>query len=234
MKTLVRILAIAVVATAFLAINQRRQISAARSEVARLEPSAAVQSPKPSLATTRSATTAGEIARLRIENRDIHKLRGQISPAREKRKAIERMQTENAQMREKIDKLKANPNATIVQPFPLSNKGQATPETAIETMFWSMYQGDIETLSRVMPMMQELETIPPEERTNKVTLLRAMAGTIGKLEILERKFDSPDVAHLSARITPREGLGRGSPFGGEEKTFVLLRTNDLWQIIRER
>src|SRR5688500_95444 len=132
MKTLVRILAIAVVATAFLAINQRRQISAARSEVARLDPIAAVQSPKPSVATTGTTATAEDIARLRAENRDIHKLRGQISPAREMRKAIERMLTENAQFRKKIDQLKANPNAAAAQPFPLSDKGQATPEAALE------------------------------------------------------------------------------------------------------
>jgi hypothetical protein len=235
MNILIRCLTLVVAAAAFLAVTQRRQINAARAEFARLEASATVQSTKLSAEPSISAVTAEDISRLRAENRDIHKLRGQISQAREKRRAVERMEAENTQLREKIDQLKANPSAALTQPFPLSNKGQATPDAALETTFWSMYQGDIEGLSQVMPMMtQEFERMPPEERTNNITLLRAMAATIGQLEIVDRKFPSSDEAHLNVRIGPREGMSLGPVLGRDQKTFVLRRTNGLWQIVGER
>ena len=154
MKTIFRLLIIAVAAAAFLAITQRNQINAARAELAKLESTDAVLSSNRSPASPTSpasVVTPDDISRLRAENRDIHKLRGQISQAREKRRAFEQMQAENAQLREKIAQLKANPNAAPAEPFPLSNKGQATPDAALETTFWSMYQGDIESLSRSCP-----------------------------------------------------------------------------------
>lgn len=238
MKTLVRCLAIAVAAAALMALTQRGQINAARTELKRLESSTPVQSSNPSVATTGStiiAVTQDDISRLRAETRGIYKLRGQISQAREKRKAVEKLQAENAQLREKIDQLKANPNAALAEPFPLSNKGQATPEAALETTFWSMYQGDIESLARVMPMATAgIEKMSSEERTNNITLLRAMAATIGKLEISERKFDSPDEAHLTVRISPREGMDLQLPSSRDETTFVLRRTNNLWLVVAER
>ena len=234
MKTLIRCLAITVVAAAFLATSQRTQINAARAELARLEAIARVQSSKASPVSRASTITAKDIERLRAENREIHKLRGEISQAREKRRALEKMQAENAQLREKIDQIKADPNAAVGEPFPLSNKGQATPDAALETTFWSMYQGDIETLSRLMPMVTaEFERMPPEEKANSIMMLRAMAATISKIEILDRK-NSPDEAHLNVRITPRAGVNLGSAFGRDQKTFVLRRTNNLWLVVGER
>jgi hypothetical protein len=235
MKTLFRLLVITIAAAAFLAMTQRSQINAARTELKQLEVKAAIESSKVPLTPPVSVVTSDDISRLRAENRDIHKLRGQITQAREKRRALEQMQGENAQLREKIDQIKANPNAAAAEPFPLSNRGQATPEAALETTFWSMYRGDIEALTRVMPMMtREFERMPLEERTNSVMMLRAMATTIGKLEISDRKFDSSDEAHLTVRITPRQGMDLQLPSGRDQTTFVLRRTNDLWQVVAER
>src|ERR1043166_4409437 len=97
MKMLFRCLIVAIGVAALLAIAQRNQISAARTELARLEASRAVQPSKTDLLPSVSAATEEEIARLRVANRDIYKLRGQIAQAREKRKEVERMQAENAQ-----------------------------------------------------------------------------------------------------------------------------------------
>ena len=236
MKTLIRLMAVAVIAAAFVALTQRRQISAARTELAQLEADAALQTSEASAAPAMSSTvTADDIARLRAENRDIHKLRGQISQAREKRRALEQMQAQNAQLRQQIDRLKANPDAVNTQTFPLENKGAATPENALETTFWSMYQGDIEGLSRTMPMMtHEFERMPPAERTNNITLLRAMASTIAHLEVLERKLISQEEAHLTVRFTRREEVDLQLPTGRDQSTFILRRTNDLWQVVAER
>lgn len=232
MKTLTRLLAIAAVAAMILAVTQRTRIGAARADLARLEAAASVPAGKPARARGDSATPE-EIARLRAANREIYKLRGEISQAREKRRSLERMEAENAQFREKIARLKANPDAAKPQPSAFSNKGQSTPEAAVETTFWSMHQGDLETLSRLMPMATaELERMPAEEKTNNLTMLRAMAAMIEKLEFTELKYESSDEALLGVRFTPRAG----SPglAGREQTTFVLRRTNNVWQIVRER
>jgi hypothetical protein len=232
MKTLFRCLAVAIAAAALLVVAQRRQISSARTELARLEANAAVQTSKGPQAA--SPATEQEIRRLRGENRDIHKLRGQISQAREKRREVERMQAENAQLREQIKNVKSKPPGGSARTFPLANKGQSTPDAALETTFWSMYQGNLETLSRTMPMAtMGFEQMPPEEKTNTVTMLRVMASTIEKLDIVDRRSDSPDEAYLTVQITAREGTGLNSALGPGKRMFVLRRTNELWQIVAE-
>jgi hypothetical protein len=233
MKTLVRLVAVATAAASLLAVVQRNQIISVRSKLAQLETSGSVHNSKVP-ASTVSLDTQEQIKRLRAENRDIYKLRGQISPAREKRKEIERMQAENAQLREQIKNIKANPQKTSPRTFPLANKGQSTPGAALETVFWSMYQGDVETLSRVMPMATlNWDTTPSQERTNNLTLMKALAATVEKLEILDRKSDSPDETHLTFRITAPDGTNLNSFFGPSKRTFVLRRTNDLWQVVAE-
>jgi hypothetical protein len=232
MKTLVRCLIIAIVAAAFFAITQHRQINTARAEVERLEARQRVPVANAVPAIRTSTVLAEDIERLRKENRDIHKLRGEISQAREKRRAIEKMQAENTQLRKRIAEVKANPYAAKTDPFPLSNKGQSTPEAAVETLFWSMYQGDIESLSRLMPMItREFEKMPAEERTNNITLLRAMASRIARFEITDRNFPSPDEAHIEVRIGHREQNAEVPVLGPNRQTFVLRKSNDVWQIV---
>ncbi len=230
MKNLIRLLAFAVLAAAFLAIVQRRQISGARAGVARLEATAAGQTLAVPAGTPGSPVTPEDITRLRDENRDIHKLRGDITRARQQRKDLEKLQVENARLRERINQLKANPQAAA-QPFPLANKGQATPDAAVETTFWLMRQGDIDGLATLMPVAAaEFQRMPSEEKTNSIMLLRAMASSISNMEILDRKDPVPDEAQLRVRFTRRDGLD----FGRDETTFLLRRTNNLWQIIGER
>jgi hypothetical protein len=233
MKTILRFLAVAIAAVALVAIARSKQISNARAHLARLETNSAEGVVKAPSRSVTSAETEAEINRLRTDNRDIYKLRGQITQARQKRKEIERMQAENVQLREKINQIKLHPNS--VPQFPLANKGQDTPDAALETAFWTMYQGDVESLSRVMPMATlDYQRMPPAERTNSVMMLRVMASTIAKLDILEQKLDSPDEAHLTVRITPREGADVNLPFASRQTTFVLRRTNNLWQIVGGR
>ncbi len=232
MKTLFRVLVVANAAAAFFAFVQRNQISSARAKLAQWEASGSAHNSKV-LASTASSDTAEEIKRLRAENRDIYKLRGQISQAREKRKEIERMQAENARLREQIKNIKSNPQAA--RSFSLTNKGQSTPDAALETVFWSMYQGDIESLSRVMPMAtMGWDKTPPQERTNNLTMMKALAATVEKLEILDHKSDSPDKAYLTVRISSQGGVNLHPWFDGGKKSFVLRRTNDLWQVVAEQ
>jgi cell division protein FtsB len=233
MKTMLRFLAVVIAAAALVVIVRSRQISNARSELARLETNNAIESSRALSRSPASTATEGEITRLRAGNRDIYKLRGQITQARAKRKEIERMQAENAQLREKISEIKLHSGS--ISSFPLVNKGQATPEAALETAFWTMYQGDMDGLTRIMPMTaMDYQRMPPAERTNSVLMMRAMASSIAKLDILDQKLDSPGEAYLTIRITPREGTPANSPFASHQSTFALRRTNDIWQIVGER
>jgi hypothetical protein len=232
MRKLVPFLAVAIAAAALIALARSRRIISARADLARMEARTAGQRARAFRPPALSAQTEAEIVRLRADNRDIYKLRGQITQAREKRNELERMQAENVRLREQIKRIKANPG-TSAHPFSLANKGQATPDAALETAFWTMYQGDLESLSRLMPMATtEYERMPPAEKTNSIAMLRAMASTIEKLEILDRKSDSPDEAYLTVQIIPREGMNLAFP--SRQSTFVLRRTNSIWQIVAER
>jgi hypothetical protein len=232
MKMLVRCLMVAMAAAVLLVIAQSKHISGARTELARLNATSSVAQPTGATPAT-SPALSEEVNRLRAENRDIYKLRGEISLAREKRKTVERMQAENANLREQIEKIKSNPQAALAGAFSLADKGQSTPEAALETAFWSMYQGNIDALSRVMPMATiGFDKMTTEEKPNTLAMLKLMASTIRKLEILDRT-DSPDETHLSVRIVAPDGVNLSSAFGGK-KSFLLRRTNDIWQIVSER
>ena len=170
MKIVFRILQAAIVIATVLVITQSKQVSAARKKLE--ESRAGVEKAgRASVARSVSAATENEIARLRKENRDIHKLRGQIAQARQMRREVEDLQAQNTKFRRQVEEAKTNSSAT----FPLQNKGQGTPEAALETAFWSMYQGDLQNLARIMPMMAgQFERMPPEEKTNSVMMLKAL------------------------------------------------------------
>ena len=46
--------------------------------------------------------------------------------------------------------------------------------------------------------------------------------------------DSPEEAHLTVRIAPCQGIDLELPSGRDHTTFVLRRTNDLWQVVAKR
>ena len=232
MKAVIQLLVIAGVASTIIAVKQRAEINAVRAELEPMQTSPTAQ-PSEAASAPRAAVTPAAIAELRAETRDIHKLRGEIPRAREQRRVMEEMQRENAALREKIASIKENPELAARFEFPLANKGQATPEDAIETAFWSMYHADMGSLSRVMPMATaEADREPPAERAQYLKLLRAMAAAIEKLEIRELTYPAPEEAHLIVEVTPRANLNFELPF--REQRFVLRRTNDVWQIVGQR
>jgi hypothetical protein len=215
-----------------LVIAQRKQIAVARTKLEEAKAGRVQEGSRASLTASVSPDIEREIARLRSENRDIFKLRGQISQARQKRREVEGLQAQNAKYRRQIEEAKTNPGGS--GSFPLLNKGQGTPEAALETGFWSMYQGDLQSVGRIMPIMAgEFERMPPTERTNSVMMLKAMASAIQSMEIMDRKSDSPDEVYLTVQMNWREGMNLNSTFGPKKSTFVLRRTNDLWQVVAE-
>jgi hypothetical protein len=230
MKILLRILQAAIVIATVLVVAQWKQVSATRKKLEHLRAGRVEEAARAPLLPSVSAEIENEIAELRTKNRDIHKLRGQIAEARQTRREVEGLQAQNTTFRRQIEEAKTNRSAT----FPLLNKGQGTPEAALETAFWSMYQGDLQNLARVMPMMtDEFERRPPEERTNSVMMLKAMASTIQGMQVLDRKLDSANEVELTVEMQWREGSELNSAFGPKKSAFVLRQTNNLWQVVAE-
>jgi hypothetical protein len=231
MKTLFRFLLTTVVLATVLVIAQRKQISVARTKLEQLKAGAVPERSETAIATSVSPDIEKEIARLRGENRDIHKLRGQISQARQKRRELEGLQAQNAQYRRQIEQAKADPTGGAK--FPLLNKGQGTPEEALETAFWSMYQGEVQHLAQVMPVATtEFDRMPAGEKTNSMMLLKAMASTIESMDVLDRKSDSPDEVSLTVQMKWRDG-NLSSTFGPAKSMFVMRRTNGFWQVMAQ-
>ncbi len=89
------------------------------------------------------AQDANEITWLREENRDLLKLRGEINQLRDARAQFEKVSAENQRLVAQAKAVaKADPKQSV-QPITirvdmLFNRGQATPEDAIQTFYWAV------------------------------------------------------------------------------------------------
>jgi len=94
---------------------------------------------------------AEEIARLRAENRDLLKLRGEINSLREARVQFEKVSAENQRLQglaknaAKAD-AKQSLQPVTVRVDMLVNRGQGTPEDTIQTFYWAVRERNSDAL----------------------------------------------------------------------------------------
>ena len=93
-----------------------------------------------------------EIARLREENRDLLKLRGEINQLRDARAQFEKVSAENQRLQAQAKSVAKTDSKQTLQPVTvridmLFNRGQATPEDAIQTLYWAIRDRNSDMLS---------------------------------------------------------------------------------------
>jgi hypothetical protein len=107
--------------------------------------------------TSDGAQDADEIARLREENRDLLKLRGEINQLRDARAQFEKVSAENQRLQSQAKTAAKADAKQSAQPVTIRfdmmfNRGQATPEDAMQTFFWAAREHNSEALARcVLP-----------------------------------------------------------------------------------
>jgi hypothetical protein len=89
------------------------------------------------------AQDAEEITRLREENHDLLKLRGEINQLRDAKAQFEKVSAENQRLQSLAKTAARNDSKQSRQPVTirvdmLFNRGQATPEDAIQTFYWAV------------------------------------------------------------------------------------------------
>ena len=89
------------------------------------------------------AQDADEIARLREENHDLLKLRGEINQLRDARAQFEKVSAENQRLQALARNAAKTDAKQSIQPVNirvdmLFNRGQATPEDALQTFYWAV------------------------------------------------------------------------------------------------
>jgi hypothetical protein len=89
------------------------------------------------------AQDADEITRLREENRDLLKLRAEINQLRDARAQFEKISAENQRLQSQAKTAAKSDSKRSIQPTTirvdmLFNRGQATPEDALQTFYWAV------------------------------------------------------------------------------------------------
>jgi hypothetical protein len=98
-------------------------------------------------------------AQLRLENNDLLKLRSDISQLRQKRREFDNLQRETKQLSVAVDGLKRSSNQVAVRqsdnPFISGSHyvlaGFATPEQAVQSIFWALRHKDAAAMLRCLP-----------------------------------------------------------------------------------
>jgi hypothetical protein len=136
---------------------QHQQLGQMRAENANLQQASAEATRlKADLAqsTGDEAQDEAEIARLREENRDLLKLRGEINQLREARAQFEKVSAENQRL---VSLVKSTPKPqakeTVMQPVTIQinalyDRGLNTPEDALQTFYWAQRDRNKDGLSR--------------------------------------------------------------------------------------
>lgn len=134
---------------------QHQQLGQLRAENVTLEQaSAEADRLKADLAnsTGNQAQDPEEIARLREENRDLLKLRGEINQLRDARVQFEKVSAENQRLQTQAKSAAPTDAKQSMQPVTirvdmLFNRGQASPDDTIQTFYWAVRERNSDMVS---------------------------------------------------------------------------------------
>jgi hypothetical protein len=105
-------------------------------------------------AATQTQDAAGEIERLRAENRDLLRLRNAVNQLNDARVDYEKVSAENQRLQlamKSLPKPPTNQNgieSIVIRINDLYDRGLSTPEAAVETFLWAERDGNADELSR--------------------------------------------------------------------------------------
>ena len=110
------------------------------------------------------AQDADEIARLREENHDLLKLRGEINQLRDAKGQFEKVSAENQRLQLLAKTAVKTDSNQAMQPITvqinnLVNRGLNTPEDAVQTFYWAQRDRNADTLERSVTPCRKMEAI---------------------------------------------------------------------------
>ncbi len=177
-----------------------------------------------------STAEAGQIERLRLENRDLHKLRNEVAQLRKLKPELERAQAENTrlrqarQAREQLTRLHEMPGYVPRETW--VDAGFSTPEAVAQTLFWALNAAKFErVIDSLTPDIRanigkEIQN-PTEQQRQQVS---SVWGELKGYRISEKTVINSDevVLGLQAAI-----------FGEKTLKIPLKRVGNEWKISGE-
>jgi len=167
-----------------------------------------------------------EIARLREENHDLLKLRNEVNQLREAKIQFEKVSAENQRLQTlaknaaKTDS-KQSMQPIVVRMVDLVNRGQSTPEDAIQTFYWALRNRNSDVLARCAT---------PKARAQFQDYLNGRDSqyfnNFVSIEIVARREMSPMVVQLGVQLNQADNSR--SP----QKLIIFLYLQDnAWRVV---
>ena len=208
---------------------QHQQLGQLRAENATLEQaSTEADQLKADLAKSTGNETqdAAEIERLRGENRDLLKLRNEVNQLRDARVQFEKVSSENQRLQSVAKSApKAQPKERTMQPIVVQmasvyDRGQATPEFALQTFYWAQRERNSDALSRC---------VTPQSWTGFREYLdgwrRQNLDQIASIEIVARRDLDATTVQLGVQIH-----NTGNPQYGRKIIVTLVLQDSDWRV----
>ena len=208
---------------------QHQQLGQLRAENATLEQaSTEADQLKADLAKSTGNETqdAAEIERLRGENRDLLKLRNEVNQLRDARVQFEKVSAENQRLQSVAKSApKAQPKERTMQPIVVQmasvyDRGQATPEFALQTFYWAQRERNSDALSRC---------VTPQSWTGFREYLdgwrRQNLDQIASIEIVARRDLDATTVQLGVQIH-----NTGNPQYGRKIIVTLVLQGSDWRV----
>ncbi|HEX4264733.1 MAG TPA: hypothetical protein VH597_10380 [Verrucomicrobiae bacterium] len=166
------------------------------------------------------ALDVDEISRLREENRDLLKLRNEVNQLRDARATFEKVSAENRQLQEQVKTAaKTNAKQAPMQPIliridSLYDRGQGTPENAVQTFLWAEHSANAEALSRCLTPERWSQILRSVGDGNKLTFVGSLQQNLDHIvsvEIVARRELNADTVQLGIQVYERQSVlpGKG-------------------------
>lgn len=166
-----------------------------------------------------------EIDGLRVANRDLYKLRNEVHLLRDQVKEWAGVRAENERLRV-VEGRRASNGAPSAEARPwltadqLNFAGYATPEATLQTLFWAVKQGDVESIKKCFTpeTQKKMAEQPADELRGEI---ERMSKRFQGIRVAARKVVSGGEIHLGAQInvadreTPDEAAFPFKLIGGE-------------------
>lgn len=173
---------------------------------------------------------AAEIERLREENRDLLRLRGEVNQLLEAKAEYEKVSAENEHLRGLVQNAKPDPKAmapVVIRMDSLSDHGHSTPEATVQTLFWAERSGNVYELSRcVTPerWTSIYNSIPENGRKSFFDRMQHSLDWMVSVEIVARKDINSTTVLLGIQATPRNGEH------GQKSVLSLTLRDGEWKL----
>lgn len=185
-------------------------------------------------ATNRLASLSREIARLQRNQGELLRLRGEIGVMRQQMDSQRLQAGQTAAPPKQIQNTSSHAPGAYIAKDQLANFGYATPETALETIFWGMLHSTYDQVNEGLSpeeLAQELKNTKGRENfeSNRNKFAQAFKG----MQIVARKPLGDDKTELKFKVDLDPAANSLDPLDSHQPEFMLqpmVRVDGAWKL----